>query len=35
MLSGYEVPLLTMLIQGAVLAWGVSEYFSLKAERAK
>jgi hypothetical protein len=34
MLSGYEVPILTLLIQGAFLVWGVSQYVSLRAEKA-
>jgi hypothetical protein len=34
MLSGYEVPILTLLIQGAFLAWGVAQYVSLRAEKA-
>ncbi len=34
MLSGYEVPILTLLIQGAFLGWGVSQYVSLRAEKA-
>ena len=34
MLSGYEVHILTLLIQGAFLAWGVSQYVSLRAEKA-
>ncbi len=34
MLSGYEIPVLTLLIQGAFLAWGLSQYVSLRAEKA-
>lgn len=34
MLSGYEVPILTLLIRGAFLASGVSQYVSLRAEKA-
>jgi hypothetical protein len=34
MLSGYEVPVLTLLIQGAFLAWGISQYLSLRDEKS-